>query len=55
MTANCQDWLARALWDSGGDRKRARQLAEEALAVYRAEGAPRAAEAEAMAKWLKSR
>ena len=42
MVAMNSFFLARALWDSGGSRTRARELAREGLAGYRAIGDPEA-------------
>lgn len=44
--------LARALWDGGGDRTRARRLARRSLESYRELGAPGAEGAERAAEWL---
>jgi serine/threonine-protein kinase len=43
--------LAQALWESGGSRPRARQLAAEALAIYRTQPAP-GARLDAAERWL---
>ena len=43
--------LARALWESGGSRLRARQLATEALDIYRRQPSPRA-HSEDAERWL---
>jgi tetratricopeptide (TPR) repeat protein len=50
--AGAQAALARALWDTHGDRRRARLLAESALAAYVSQG--RANKAEVVRAWLDS-
>jgi tetratricopeptide (TPR) repeat protein len=50
--ANIHDRLARALWDGGGDRARARTLAEQALATFTAGGPEKADERAALERWL---
>jgi tetratricopeptide (TPR) repeat protein len=44
--------LARALWDSGGDRRRARALALQARDGYRTAGGPWAEAADTVSTWL---
>jgi tetratricopeptide (TPR) repeat protein len=46
--------LARALWESGGDRARARRLAEGALETYTHAGAPSAKARAEVEAWLRS-
>jgi serine/threonine protein kinase len=46
--------LARALWEAGGDRPRARSIAEDARAGFLANKGPWLPKAEEVAAWLKS-
>jgi tetratricopeptide (TPR) repeat protein len=47
--------LARALWDGGGDRRRARVLAEQAREVFHAAGPSRSGEHDEVVQWLAAR
>jgi eukaryotic-like serine/threonine-protein kinase len=54
-TADAQFGLAQALWRTGGDRKRARKLAESAIALYEEDADPLAKEsAKDTRAWLRA-
>ena len=46
--------LARALWETGGDRRRARELATAALAALRASGARQAPDVAEAEQWMRA-
>jgi tetratricopeptide (TPR) repeat protein len=53
--ATAREILAKILWETPSGRARARKVADEALAIYFADGEPSAEDAETLRTWLKGK